>query len=275
VQGDEFTESDTIPTTLLGTKEPTLNEQRYLLNFGESIKSLRQLFRRSCLVSTSVWASDTTAQWVLANKYFGKIPGMYGYDPNGINSMKGLVVTGSNFPANLSGALPLHTILPAFVAYRGSTMWHFNMTGVEPCSNVRVIRYNTSTTAVATENTVSSATTKGTTSANAFFFTTNAYTGQPGQAVTNQRTNAGISVLCPNYSAYRFQSTAPGNYTAGSSVDGSVLDWHKFEALLGGTTTPNTVVSTLWAYHSIGTDFNMHFFLNCPVIWLYNMAVPN
>jgi len=240
-----------------------------LVNFGETVKSLRQLLRRSTLVSVSTPATNTS-DVVVWRKNFTKIPGMYGFDPAGINTAKGIVVPATTFNYNYSQSLPLTWIMPAFVAYRGSTHWTFNTTsGGTPAEHIRVQRLNAGTNAVAEG---SLAWTRGTPSENARQFYKLA-AGSTGSALTNARTSAGLSVGTPMYTAFRFQSTAPKYYTSPTANDGSNLDMYQLEVLLSGSDTPKPVSTAIFSYNAIGTDFSLHFFLNVPTYWSYS-AVP-
>jgi len=273
VQSEEFPDQKEENHHVLGTGVSGRTSQKNLLHFGETICSLRQLLRRSTLVSTSALPFDTTHDFVLWKKVFTKIPGFFGFDPNGINSAKGLVVTTSNFPFNYSQTHPLTWLLPAFVAYRGSTIWSFNTVGATQIGHVRVFRDN-----AVLYNVGESAQTqaKSTSSSTAAFFYNNTVGGATGQAVTNQQTNAGINVLCPNYAGYRLQSTNPVYATAPSGNDGSLHDQFVYETLTNGITAPNPNAVTVWSYCGIGTDFNMYFFLNVPTLWAYTTTpTPN
>jgi len=267
VQSGEFAETDDVRHEVMGTDTRDPHADRYLVNFGESVKSLRQLMRRTSLVGVTTYTTDTTHDYNILTKRFMKISPDYGYDPSGIHLAKGLVVTASNFGFNYAFKTPLNWILPAFVAYRGSTIWTFNVDAPNAIGHVRVWRSNQSG-ANASENITSF--TKGTVSANAAFFLTNSDSGAAGQALTNQQTNAGMSVLCPNYGKYRFQSTSlvaatkPSQYADDAQFDEFVL-----EVVTNGVSGVADTGLKIWAYTSIGTDFGMHFFLNVPTLWMY------
>jgi len=266
VQSDTYTETDTAKSELLGTAIRNPHADRFLVNFGESVKSLRQLMRRTSLVGVTTFTTDTTNDYVVMTKRFLKVPPDYGYDPNGIHSAKGLVVPASNFPFNFVNKTPLNWIMPAFVGYRGSTMWTFNASNKAETSHMRVYRSNQSG-ANASETQV--ATTKGTVSANARFFNINCDSGAAGQALTNQWTNAGLSVLCPNYGRFRFQSTALANATGPQTLDDSKFDEFVLEVTSDGVSGPDNKGLKIWTYTSIGTDFGLHFFLNVPTLQGY------
>lgn len=268
VQAAEYTESDTLATEILGNNNPRAHKDRYLVNFGESIKSLRQLMRRTSLVGVTTFTTDTTNDNVLNKKRFLKIPPAYGYDPAGLHSAKGLVATGSNFPFNFVNQTPLNWILPAFIGYRGSTIWTFNASNKGESSHVRVYRVNQSG-ANAGEGVVAAA--KGTVSANARFYKLESDSGAAGQAVTSQWTNAGLSVLCPNYGRHRFQSTALTRATVPGGGDDAQSDEFMLEVATDGISGPDNKGLKVWAYSSIGTDFGLYFFLNVPTLWIYSV----
>jgi hypothetical protein len=261
-------QADTLDVTMGNSKNVKLPEQN-LINFGERIVSLRQLLRRSAWVSASTIPADTTHQYVMFRKLFSKIPGMYGYDTGGINSAKGLVVPASNFKFNYSQNHPLTWFLPAFVAYRGSTNWTFNaLGGGQPVEHMRVVR-NPRPSTLSTE--IINTATPGTISANASWFYQNFLAGNSGQALTNQRTNAGLAVQCPNYTQFKFQSTCPTYYTAPTTADGSYYDQFQLELFLSGTGSGPTPANTILnSYVGIGTDFGVHWFLNVPTFWSYS-----
>jgi hypothetical protein len=274
VQSDSFTESDSAIKFIAGTGEPNVHSDRYLVNFGEGVKSFRQLLRRYTLSSTSIIPDDTTNDYVVWKKLFAKIPPQFGYDTSGLNSAKGLVVPGSNFGFNYSQLTPLQWIMPAFVTYRGSTHYSFNVVAPTPISGARVCRTNAANTNVPVSETVVTGL-KTTTSAGAAFFFNNTPSAASGQSVCSQFTNAGINVSCPNYNVFRMQSTAPRYWSAPTQADGSARDMYTLELTLSGDTgvSPNGV--RVQAYHSIGTDFGLHFFLNVPTYWIYGSPPPN
>jgi len=273
VQSGEYTESSITAPHIIGTDTPNTVDERYLMNFGESVKSLRQLFRRSTLVSTAAFNNTAAVEFSILQKTFGKIPGMYGYDPNGINAAHGIVVPATIFQFNYSQMIPLTWILPGFITYRGSTHWTFNVEGPAPVGHIRVHRVNYNTTATASEITINSI--RGTQSFNAAFFVNNCPPGSSGQALTNQQTNAGMNVSCPMYSNFRMESTNPANYTKGIQTDGSNLDFFQLEVMTDSVSGVSDVGVRVWSYNSIGTDFGCHFFLNVPVMWQYGLPIPN
>lgn len=258
-------EQPAVQQDVLGTSAGKDPESLSLVNFGESVRSLRQLMRRYSLVSVATPATAASS-FTFFGRTFTKIPPMPGYDTvGGINTAKGLVATTTTYNYNFTFLTPTSYILPAFVAYRGSTNWSFNAaSGNTPIESLRAYRLNSGTGwAIEASNGFAS----GTPSANAANFLTFSEGGAAGQALTNARTAAGLSVTTPMFTPYRFQSTAPGSYTRPRSTDGSDRDSTRLEVLLGSSTLASN--ATVWTYQGIGTDFNCHFFLNVPTYWYY------
>lgn len=274
VQAGQFTPVETPFTQDItaGMGLTKSDPNRYLVNFGEAVGSLRQLLRRSALsyVSTiPIQIIDT--DMCLVRTTFGKWPMFYGYDPTGIHSAKGLVATLSNFPFNYAYNTAYNWIAPAYVGVRGSMMWHFDVEGISPKDSIRVWRKNEGNagnvgTTILTQ-------TKGTISSDARFFLTNSNAALAGQALTSQRTNAGLSVSVPNYNPYRFQTTEPQNATTLGSDDASDRDAFQLEVSMNNELIAESTYYKVWHYSSIGTDLNLYFWLNVPTVIKYS-AIP-
>jgi hypothetical protein len=256
------------PLTLVSGAPARTHPERYLVNFGESVKSLRQLLRRQTLSYNVPNTTDNTDVRLIQKYRFGRWPLYFGYDPNGINSAKGVVATTTNFPFNFAQSTPYCWVAPAFIGQRGSMQWTFNVDTNLPLRHVRVYRDNGNSGKAGFST--ATAASKGTQSAQASFYCLNVDDGSAGQALTNQFTNSGLTVQLPNYTRFRFQSTSPANSTALSSSDGSDIDAYVLEVSSSPVVETNSsTTQTIWAYSGIGTDFGLYFFLNCPVVWQY------
>lgn len=241
----------------------------YRVNFGECVRSARQLIHRANFTWTfRDPASSPSTGFNLLKFRFGKLPPAPGYDPNGIHSANPLVGVGAknyNYVSNL----PIHWLFPAFVGYRGSGVWTFNIetNGGEPIQHLDVIR-TPQTPMVMSEFSagIALAAVSRSGAAAAYFNNYNATAG--GMALTNQLTNAGLSVLCPNYNNYKFNSTAPGNLTKApvsgtSAYDGSDSDCFTSN-VISPYTTPAINITSIEKYWHGGPDLNPVFFLNVP-----------
>jgi hypothetical protein len=260
------------PTTVTVGASRRPNSEKYLVNWGESIMSLRTLMRRTNL--STVWCEPTSIvddKYTVIRQRFTKWPPYYGYDPAGLNSAKGLLVPASNFNFNYCQTTVYNWVAPAFIGQRGSMIWTFNVDSNTTQNSVKIIRVPQNT-----GNAINTVTTfvGGTQSADARFFRNSTQAQASGSALTSQQTQSGLSVLCPNYNPYRFQTTTPTNATAPTSVDASDQDNILLEiSPTTGNTPTDTTIFKIWKYASIGTDFNLHFFLNVPVLYQLS-AVP-
>jgi len=250
---------------------------RYLMNFGEHILSLRQVLRRHSLSRVAVIPvpANDVALW---KQNMTRFPLQPGFDVNGCyDSAKGLVVTGSNFGYNFVFFTPLAWVMPAFVGVRGSTSWAFNVDNTSAVAQFRIMRQAGQNVTAYGVSTYSAAYTDSSTFSAGMI--NNSYSGAAGMSITNQNTQSGIAVELPMYNNYRFQSTAllamsnPYQFGLTGALDDSTYDSHRLEVSINTHNVANNGVARMWQYVSIGTDFNLHFFLNVPTMFIYS-AVP-
>lgn len=259
-------EEDGVQHVSTGEVSDVILLDRNRVNFGECVKSLRPLLRRSNYTETYANTGTSTnplgfTTWTMTrwNPYFG-------YDPNGISSAKGTIVPASNFNFNYTKNIPYNWIANCFIAQRGAGHIHFNVNNEGPAGTVMVTRANF--TEASANVTISSAA-AGTASSNARTYVSTRKNTSGGCAITNQITQAGLSVSVPNYSAYKFESTEPGNCTkpplAGTTAyDGSSSELVTLQVDWDGSTSVSTDTLRINKFVSVGTDFNLFFFLNVP-----------
>ncbi len=268
VQSQDEYEDEGRMTTIGAGSSPF--SELYLTNYGECIKSLRQLLRRSSL--NEVWAepNDSSSAYYIIQHDFTRFPVPYGFDPSGLWSANKVTTTGTA-PFNFTWSTPLNWVMPAFVAARGSTMWTFNPSvnsSVPWMTHVRVVRRPNVDVSACTR-TFSTLATKGTTSVNANYFRNQYLSGQAGQALTHQLTQAGLTVTFPHYSRYKFNSTSPAKINAPSGVDGSQSQTSRLEVYLSPAYGTDAHPVLIEKYVSIGADFSLHWFLNVPTTYFY------
>lgn len=262
-------DEDTLNFSDSGSQDPN----RYLVNFGECVKSLRTLLRRSTLAYVQTQDILTTQPYTIVHSAQTRIPPSWGYDPNGINTANSSTVPK---PFNFVQRVPYNWIAPCFMARRGSMIWHYNVDATDGSSAaVRLERLITpiSLTNFDSKNYQDFALS---TSQEMRFFT-NFANGLPiygaglgGVALTNQKTQSGLSALLPMYNNYRFEMNSPLYNNFGDVRDGSnsvtfdLTTTVRKSTAVGAT---NSVVTQ--KYCSIGTDFNLIFFLNVPTMYAY------
>lgn len=275
-QSEEYVEEKQGEEHSMGDNAGDILVERCRVHFGESVRSLRQLLRRTNFVDAIVPATNTTLRgyYAIGQTRFPPTPG---YDPNGWSSAKGLVVPASNFPINFTALLPWHLISNCFIAQRGSFQWHYNWFGPNEVT-ISTQRFTNSFSSVG-KNYIGAV--PGTESADAAAMLTARGLTQAGTAVVNQLTNAGLSVSYPNYTAFKFQSTNPSMGTTVANTNSGAYDGSIFEAAQVRITADGPTFDLnkgrLERYCGVGTDYNLHFFLNCPTLYYYPMTsvVPN
>jgi len=105
--------------------KPTVNDpNRYHVNFGEPVKSLRTLMQR--YVRNEIWVSDadTTSVVRVDRHVMTRFPIPYGFDPYGASAATSIAATGTK-NANITKTHPYNWIAPAFAGVRGSFNWLF------------------------------------------------------------------------------------------------------------------------------------------------------
>jgi len=245
----------------------TLKMDRYRVNFGETIRSLRPLLRRANYTETFCQPTAGTGNGFIYNRHT-RFPLYYGYDPNGIHSAKGLITPATTYPFNWTRPLAYHWIAPAFIAQRGSAMWHYNVESSTPCSHVWATRIPLADYTSALVSNVSSTT--ATNSLQAAFYKQQFYPSDGGTAVTNQMTNGCLSVSVPSANQYKFQTTRPGATSnplqTANQQDGGDGEFVAFGASFNTADGPHRENIRVHKFFGVGVDFNLHFFLNAPVV---------
>lgn len=240
--------------------------ERNRVNFGESIRSLRSLLRRSvyseCLQPTAAASGpNVKLQWITS-----RFPSYFGYDPNGLSRAQRTIGLGVS-PFSFSHNTVYNWIAPAFIGQRGSGHVHMNLENSEPLSSLACTRDNNTERIALWSSQDFTPISSSDASRWRSIYTT---PGAGGMALTNQHTQAGLSVSGPNYSNCKFQSTNPLSITnpailSSDVYDGSCFEMLRFESFLNGTEGPSLTGCRMVKYTGVGTDFNLYFFLNVPV----------
>ncbi len=272
IQSDDSYEDEGVLNTAGPLSGPV--DHVYLTNYGECVKSIRQLLRRFSLNEVWVEPDDTTSRFYVIQHDMTKWPIPYGFDSGGINTANKTLAAGTA-PFNFTISTPLNWVKSAFVGTTGSVFWTFNVSVLGSpgpySTHVRVVRRpNASSDASRTFTTLAS---KGSTSVNMNFFRSAYLSGQGGSALTTQITQGGLAVSLPNYNRYRMQSTSAHRSTVTSNYDGSEYDTSRLEVYLSPSIGATTRSLTIEKYCAAGTDFNLLWFLNVPTMYFYTSAI--
>lgn len=249
--------------------------ERYRVNFGECVRSLRPLLRRSVLVDAYGYdpAASSSLTQTLVTVPLTRFPPYMGYDPTGYQSAKGTAVPASNFPFNFTRNSLYNWLSPAYVGQRGSTHWTFNAQCTQPINDFSVRRRTADwvgTSTVITTSTTATAWNRNT----AIIGSSTA----PGLAITNQGVNTGLSLSMTDYTQYKFRSTTPSRVTnpqsAQNTNDGTYNDWYEMNfsrlPVLENPASSSYSIKgvTVQRYFGIGTDFSLYWYLNAPVFYV-------
>lgn len=244
--------------------------ERYRINYGECVKSVRQLLRRINYSETFTGVSSTDLDYILWQRH-SRFPLFYGYDPNGLHAAVGTVVPASNFPFNFVKNSPYSWLAPCFIAQRGSVNWHYNAECDFPISQFTVTRINGRTGANVTLGSNSRTGATNNPTASFYMSVTNGMAG--GASITNCRTQSGLNVSIPNYTQYRFESTNPRMVSkpavrGTANYDGADQEFVQVQVNCDGTNGPKPQNVKVHKHFGVGTDFSLFFFLNVPTLFV-------
>lgn len=252
---------------------PEMFLDRYRVNFGECVKSLRQILRRTNYSDTFTGTASISDMTTMFNRH-SRFPMMYGYDPAGPHQAKGVTATGTTFQFNWVSQTPYSMIAPCYIGQKGSVFWYYNVESPALPNALWANRINQrSVTAYSLGQNGANYTTNSQT---AFLYSTlggNTTTG--GCALTNPVTQSGLAVGVPNYTQFKFESTSPTAITApvtsvgNSNYDGTNYEFVQVNVGCGGNAEPKPEHTRVHKYFGVGTDFSLYFFLNVPTFYRY------
>jgi hypothetical protein len=251
-------------------------DERYLVNWGEPVPSVRLLLRRSSLVDRITAPTITSTDKLgTLRSYQTRFPPTPGYDPGAYTAAKGKETPATTYPFSFTYQTYLGWFASAFVAMRGSTRWHYNVVNPDGAipHNITVTRRVNASLSSGNQGLemsyIPGATSAATTQSlrkggawNAF----GDYQGSSGLALTNPNTQTGVGVELPMMTNYLFQYANPRNWLLGSSSDGSNSDTYIVDVNLAPASGTGFNQLQLHRYVAAGTDFTLHFFLNTPVV---------
>ena len=247
-------------------------DHQYLIHYGENIRSIRQLLRRTEMTQREgVPIDSSSSKYQIVSKAFNKMPLCPGYQTNGYATVKGIISTATTYNYNFSNLTYLTYFSNAFLCYRGSTHWSFDVDWAgSPLAHVRAYK-NPNGGGLAAMYTNSYAYTTQNSLSNMVNNLNNS--GASGQALVDQRVQPGVNVSAPNYSRAKFQSCDPAYANQGIVKDGSNADAFYIEVHSPTPSTTNTGACIVTSYVSAGTDYGLYFFLNAPMLFSYS-SVP-
>lgn len=255
------------PEEVVAGEHNAVPKERFLVNYGETVTTLRSLLYRYYLTNVTQ-ATTTGAHNSFYTAGFFRLPTSYGYDPNGALTAKGIITTGSSFPFNYTMANPIGWILGAFAGYRGSTVLTVNPSSIGFLNHIRISRLPMNDLPnVAATFTSFPYVSRDDTASKAWTYLD---AGTGGSALTATRTQQGLTVILPNYSISKFSSPAAQMRNIGSSLTQTTREAFVLEMYASSSGTSNQLTDTkLEWYFAGGADLTPLFFVNVPTYFLY------
>lgn len=268
LQGDETSTSVTFG-------EPASpHVDRYGLNYGEAVLSLRKLLHRSQIADTFICPAGTGLSTMLYRKSYFRMPYCPGFTPETMGPVANKVVAASGTADYAFNTMHMMTwVSGMFCGYRGAS--NFTVTVSNPFTKFDDIRIARITDGggptAANRYGVLSATVSTSASLSTKASRFNSYyqlrDGLAGVAVTSATVAPTVQFSLPNNLNRNFSFVNWDNYIQGSSDDGT-----NEEAAILTITSSNTTATDVCAYTTVqtavgaGADFTCLFFLSTPVV---------
>lgn len=275
LQSEDIT--DVVPSkVVIGTESITLPE-RYALNFGECVGSLRNLLHRSMVFETTPIPEASDGHFNVLRKVYKRMPYTPGYDSAWTGTSANKVVAASGTAGYVFNTMPhVPYISGPFLGYRGSVNYTLTLSSelYGYVDEMRVVRATDTGAVNASQRYISQNANTGfaaSTSTKAHFLNRNWYLrdGLGGMGITTTRTNGSLMFNIPDYNNFNFSLVDPTLYVLGSSSDGTRVQNAVLQILLKRTALNDPETSLTMALQSeiaAGPDFTCLHFLCCPTL---------
>lgn len=279
VQAEDHTEM--LSKQLVFGKVTPPDKDRYGLNYGESITSLRNILHRSVVsdvVNITIAENGTYAYRNKAYKIMPYAPGFISTFPTNANK----IITAGTQGYAYNTMTHMCYIASMYLGYRGGATYTVTP-GIDSygeLSDFRVYRMTRRPPNYTTSRYIDPG--AGITLATATTSSLAAYLGQQnspqnglsGMAITATNTNGSIVFNIPDYKFYNFSLADPSNYFLGSPNDDTDNQGAMLRFIVKAPLTANkTGEMTLQSEVAAGPDFTCLFFLCCPTLD-YALTVP-
>jgi hypothetical protein len=233
-----------------------------LVTMGEDHISLRPLLHRTTEYIKAGFSSDTTSLIKYANFNLPRLPLVPGFDPSGFHVTN---LTGSP-RYNYLNQSAYSWLAPMFLGMRGSVTYHVNASSPELVDSLSIVRSHRALTTSEYSRNDNVATGVNDSVLNLHSVDNDEESGMTGMAITNQKTQAGLSANIPMYSRFRMVPTlAPGiGYT---DLETRYDSFRVICRLNPAASGKNANLSYITIYYNMGPDFNFFYFLNAPILY--------
>lgn len=263
----------------------TAHPERYGLNFGENICSLRNLIHRAMThENTPLQAPPAGTQYALYGKLYKRMPYTPGFTPGVPTAANNVIAATGTSPYLFVGMHPLPYITSMYVGYRGSTNYY-----ITPSSDKYGYIDDMRLTRLTDVNNVLSGNLligsnfanipRGTSISNQYYqMQVRGYLrdGLAGMAINSTKTNGSLTVNFPDYNNRTFAFADPSQYFFGNATDGTVEQNMLLTLNLKTASSTDTGAADSVTIHTAvgaGPDFTCLFFLSCPFLYVTNTFV--
>jgi len=281
LQAKDVTSMATEQVVMGGPSRPS--PDRYAMNFGEAVASLRNLIHRYVVFETTPSCWGGIPALAIIQKFFRRMPYTPGFDPAQSAAFSGankIVAASGTAPYNYTSMPHLAYVAGLFLGYRGSVNYvctpSYELLNAVSDIRVRRVTEAPANTAARTWNAYSWSATD---TASSKFNTLNRLygweDGNAGMAITSVLTNNSLMFSIPDYNNRNFSLVDPSFYYAGSALDGTDAQGAMYQASLKASSIndPGMQNTSLQTEVAAGADFTCLFFLCCPTLDVATVSV--
>lgn len=247
--------------------------ERYGMNYGEAILSLRKLLRRSHVMDTVPLPNGAINAYNIYRKGISRIPYTPGFVPVAWPTDANKVIGAGTSDYSFVTMHMIPYVAGMYLGIRGGINYTLTVNSpiVRP-DDIRVIRATDAGSVTATNRVVQlitsflGSTTLSTKVANLGSIW-NLRDGLAGYAVTSTSVAPSVQFTLPDNNNYNFTLSDPSNFIEGSSADGTHLQSALVSIIVANTTGNDEVgYTTLQTAAGAGADFTCLYFLCCPTL---------
>lgn len=270
LQNDEYSLEDPVQ---LGVDIPQ-DETSYDIYIGEVVRNLRTILRRRNLWRVNTLDRETTANMLISQAAYNRLPFFPGYDPNGVDSARNQAGN-ANVNYNWVYNLPYHWFAGCYLGCRGSVNYYYdyildNRTSQIKLLNAQRFPQNINGSDIRNTQAFNVSGSRDYDKLSRYWITSLPNTN-PGICETATDTSSTLGVQYPYYSRFRMRQCDPTQAVIGSTIDDSRIDNVVVSAAITrAVPVTSDLSSSLKMYFGVGTDFSFLFFLNVPILYLYS-----
>jgi len=263
------------PSHVVLGEKTSVSSDRYGMNFGEAVVSLRTLLHRHMIADVTWLPTISSSQATYTQKVMKIMPYTPGFTTLELptTAPKIVAASGTGYYAFCSMHV-MPYVAGMFVGYRGGA--NFVVTPdlvTDTYFDLRVLRTTEATSAAARiyYQTPVLSTTASTSVKNEYSNSIVLQSGHGGMAIGTAYVNGSLVFNLPDNKRFNFSFVNPDNYLQGSADDGTNEQGAIVQLLQKRATTFGTIQTEVGA----GVDFTCIYFVCCPTLDYYGIVPPS